>query len=142
MDSVFSVTSLIFYPYHSWIDLQLELKVRRTNQEGNDGYESIRKFLDNEVNAETNRFLGRLRGVFGQLGNYIQPIADFQVNDVKIDSNSTGYYPIVEWIQPIKSGQSQTLTNISASFCSRDYVLGRSALRSSLELNDPYSYYL
>lgn len=95
MDSVFSVTSLIFYPYHSWIDLQMELKIRRTNAEGSAGFESIRKFLDEEVNAETQLFLGRLKNVFGQLGNYIQPIADFQVNGVEINPNSTGYYPVI-----------------------------------------------
>jgi hypothetical protein len=94
MDSVFSVTSLIFYPYHSWIDLQMELKIRRTNAEGSAGFESIR-FLDEEVNAETQLFLGRLKNVFGQLGNYIQPIADFQVNGVVINPNSTGYYPVI-----------------------------------------------
>lgn len=80
--------------------------------------------------------------VFGQLGNYIQPIADFQVNGVAIDPKSAGYYPVIEWIQPIKSGQGQNLTDISASFCSRDFVLTKTALRSGLEFNNAYDKYI
>lgn len=30
-DATFSVTSFIFWPYHSWIDLEIESYVRRAN---------------------------------------------------------------------------------------------------------------
>jgi hypothetical protein len=33
-DGAFSVTNLLFYPYHSWIDAMAEFKLRRGNAKG------------------------------------------------------------------------------------------------------------
>jgi hypothetical protein len=43
----FSLTSLVFWPYHSWIDAQIEMYVRRANQlPNNSAYESIKAKLN------------------------------------------------------------------------------------------------
>jgi hypothetical protein len=39
---VFSITSLIFFPYHIWIDTQLEIKIRQANRSD---YISIKNIL-------------------------------------------------------------------------------------------------
>lgn len=38
-DGTYSVTSLLFWPYHSWIDAQVEIKIRRSNAEGKKDYD-------------------------------------------------------------------------------------------------------
>lgn len=47
----FSLTSLVFWPYHSWIDTQIEIYVRRANQlPFNTAFLSIKKKLnENQV---------------------------------------------------------------------------------------------
>lgn len=42
-NSVYSVTSLVFYPYHSWIDAQVEMKIRKSSN--NKEYLKLYNFL-------------------------------------------------------------------------------------------------
>lgn len=46
-----------------------------------------------------------------------------------IPSSSNGFYPITEWVRP---------DGISVSFCSRDYILTKDRVRTSLDMNDLY----
>lgn len=51
-DAAFSVTSLLFWTYHSWIDLQIEFKMRRANAPGNTtDYDYLLNTLNNEYTA-------------------------------------------------------------------------------------------
>lgn len=47
-NAAYSVTSLIFYPYHSWIDAMVEIKLRRgNNPKVKSDYDYFVKVLDN-----------------------------------------------------------------------------------------------
>jgi hypothetical protein len=34
-DGLYSITNYLFYPYHSWIDVQLEMKIRSCQDQNN-----------------------------------------------------------------------------------------------------------
>jgi hypothetical protein len=101
---VFSVSCLMFYPYHSWIDAMLEMKLRRSNQSKGD-VESLRSTLNNKYTAlvtQKNTKIYRTHeddyeNIFKTMKN------DRHVSgDDDIPTDTAGIYPVLEWISPDK----------------------------------------
>lgn len=60
-DSLYSITTLFFYPFHSWIDAMLEIKIRLSNFEdgsktGKKHYNTTKDYLDSKRTNQTYRF--------------------------------------------------------------------------------------
>lgn len=77
IDGLFSLTNLLFFPYHAWIDIQLEMKVRLTHNTS----EAFRML--SYLTTQTQRQL------------YFDPILNPSGG-----SKPRGSYPIIEWADP------------------------------------------
>lgn len=80
-DPSFSVTSFVFWPYHSWIDLQIEFKMRRANAPGNaSDYDYLVNTLDNKYNPMDPENFDTLNFVFNQVSSDVQPMSNWQLS--------------------------------------------------------------
>ena len=77
VDGNFSLSNLLFFPYHSWIDIQLEMKLRMCN------YESQAKKMAKRLHSYSNR------------EEYFDPLLNPSQKKQKF-----GDYPILEWCDP------------------------------------------
>jgi hypothetical protein len=60
-DALYSITTLFFYPFHSWIDAMLEIKIRLSNFEDSSNtrkshYDTTKHYLDSKKTNQTYRF--------------------------------------------------------------------------------------
>lgn len=96
-DASFSVTSLLFWTYHSWIDLQIEFKMRRANAQGNRAdYDYLVKTLNDEFYAMPKQTNSTLNKVFSQASEGMEPMSNWKLSgDQPIDPDSAGIYPIL-----------------------------------------------
>lgn len=132
----FSITSLLFFPYHGWIDAQVEIAIRRGNLNSYT-YSDIQKYIDGKSYADSPRSTTLFPSQISQ-DQKIQSMSEWHLSSKgKIDSSSKGYYPIVEWIN--WNSVTGTSPQVSSAFCSRDYILtNKSTVRTSLDFNDIY----
>lgn len=135
-DSNFSVSSLIFYPYHSWIDAMVEIKLRRGNQEANaEDEDYLRNTLNNKYSVMLTATAAKLNKVFGTIKGEMEPMSNWRLSgDDQINEDSAGIYPVLEWVSPTKSATSTEIP-ISPAFCARDFVLTKTKIRDSLHFN-------
>lgn len=142
-DGTYSVTSLLFWPYHSWIDAQVEIKIRRSNAAGKADYDYMFKALNEEFTKAfpTNIEYFSLSGVFNQFDKKIGSMANWQISGTSpIDPKSAGYYLITEWVSPGVKNSKKTLTQfeISPGCCARDLALTKTNIRDSFNFNELY----
>lgn len=65
-DARYSVTTFFFYPFHSWIDAMLEIKIRLSNSEddlgdGKKHYKTTKEYLDSKKTNQIYRFTMMLK---------------------------------------------------------------------------------
>lgn len=100
-DGNFSITSFIFWPYHSWIDYAIEVRLRR----GGSGprtsdYQYLKGQLDRFYTAATDPLRDKVGSNFGKLELFMSKLSNLQISSPNpIDPKYAGYYPITEWIQ-------------------------------------------
>ena len=139
MDDNFSLTNVVFFLYHGWIDVMLEMKIRMCDNT-TEGYKMY-QYLNTESNRE----------------EYFDPLLN-----PNQESRKYGDYPIIEWADPryVNSDAAQrfkpdevpfeervkmcedlgiTASSIKVAFPAMDYYLKDSThLRKSTDLDSFY----
>ena len=142
-DATFSVTSLVFITYHSWIDAQIEFKLRRGNAPGNESdYYYMRNTLNDQFTAFPESLRNILAPVFDSISEDMIHLANSGLSGTDpIDPDSAGIYPVLEWITPtVRQATSlpPTYDSFSPAFCARDLVLTSTNIRDSFNFNQIY----
>jgi hypothetical protein len=123
-DSQLSITNPIFFLYHSWIDFELELKIRmiRNSTNSKTEYNYAKTYLDNRIKPSS--ILDQVSGP-GQI--------------------RYGNYNIFEWANPLtrfapQFNQPLTANDYQVAFKSRNFIINdsQSGIRRSDELTPFY----
>ena len=127
----FSLTSFVFWPYHSWIDAQIEIYVRRANA-APDGkpFQTLKNKLIKNVAAPVN---GVLKEVIHNISSFVEKQQSWKISGPEtLSSSAVGYYPILEYMTPrFKAGWSNEVQKLEASFNARDFVVTDKQIRTS-----------
>ena len=104
-DARFSLTSLLFFAYHSWVDALLELFLRRMNFTPR-GAAKLDNVLRKEfrktrstsgVEGRVDQELSATEYGWRHLTEHLERIKTWYNPDQKLDSKAIGYYPIPEF---------------------------------------------
>lgn len=101
-DARFSLSSLLFFPFHTWVDVLLELFLRRMNFTPN-GAGKLRNVLRREsrktrstsgVEGKVDQVLSGTEYGWKDLTEILDRTMKWYKADQNLNSKSVGYYPI------------------------------------------------
>lgn len=82
-DANFSVTSFIFWPYHSWIDYAIEVRLRRGGEEPHTSdYEYLKGQMDRYYIPDSEDEGDKVRTNFSNLYNFMNKLSNLQISSL------------------------------------------------------------
>ena len=145
-DARFSLTSLLFFPYHAWVDVLLELFLRRMNFTPNGS---------GKLNSVLRREFRKTRSTSGVEGRVDQELSSTEYGwkhlteildramkwyrpDEKLDPKVVGYYPIPEFFSTLNNNLV-----FSTAFNALDYMMKPDkTIRTTKDLSPLYQKYI